>query len=354
MSKGFRSSRSAPPPHSSRNPHRLPLPEAVERALQEAARLDVPVRLTGETGTGKTTAARMLHELGPRASRPFIPVNCGALPPTLIDAELFGREAGAWTDARYAAPGRIALANGGTLLLDDVTELPLELQSRFLQVVESGVLWRIGAKQETRVDVRFICATNRDIEALIKCREFRQDLYYRFPYPIHLPPLRERPEDIPRIVQYLLKKIATLPHSEVTVSEMHPEVFSMLRRHPWPGNIRELETALILARSRAQGGRIEVIHFPNDIVHPRMEANSLSLDRSERPKPPGHIPYKAPATEEEERANIVSALRLTGGNKTRAARRLGMSRALIFQRVKYYRINDEDWRDDARPNLSFA
>jgi transcriptional regulator with GAF, ATPase, and Fis domain len=227
---------------------------AITRVLTQAehvARTDSTVLLLGETGTGKELLARVIHDRSARRERPMVKVNCAALPATLVESELFGRERGAYTGALTRQAGRFEVADGSTLLLDEVAELPLELQAKLLRVLEDGEFERLGSSRSITVDVRLIAATNRDLIAAIRKGLFREDLYYRLNvFPITIPPLRERVEDIPQLVwtfvgefsEAMGKVIDTIPDDRMDA----------LRRYPWPGNVRELrnviERAMILAR----------------------------------------------------------------------------------------------------------
>jgi len=224
---------------------------AVLRQVEQVAVTDSTVLICGETGSGKELLARAIHRLSGRRDRPMLTVNCAALPPTLVEGELFGREEGAYTGALSKQAGRFEVADGSTMLLDEVAELPLELQAKLLRVLETGQFERLGSSQTIRVDVRMIAATNRDLEEAVRKGRFRQDLYHRLTvFPINVPPLRERPEDIPLLVwafvqefsQRMGKIIETIPR----------KTMEALRRYPWPGNVRELrnviERAMILTR----------------------------------------------------------------------------------------------------------
>jgi formate hydrogenlyase transcriptional activator len=220
---------------------------------EHVAGTDATVLLLGETGTGKELLARAIHGMSLRKDRPLITVNCAALPPTLIESELFGREKGAYTGAMTRMPGRFEIADGSTLFLDEIGELPMDLQSKLLRVIEEGVLERVGSTKPLHVDVRIIAATNRDIEQEIKDGNFRKDLFYRLNvFPIMIPPLRERPEDIPLLVRAFVKEFQNKMGKEIEI--IPKKIMQFLQFYSWPGNVRELrnviERAMILNKDK--------------------------------------------------------------------------------------------------------
>src|SRR5262245_40410096 len=222
---------------------------AVSRAMTEVlsvvgrlAPTDVTVTLTGETGTGKDVFAHMVHDMSPRASRPFVVFDCGAVPANLVESELFGHERGAFTGAHAEHPGAFERAQGGTLFLDEIGELPLDLQPRLLRALDNHAVRRVGGTADRRVDVRIVAATNRDLGALVSAKQFRQDLYFRLAAAIvHLPPLRERLDDLPLLVRRLLRDLG---REETLIPEA---TIAVLRTHTWPGNVRELKNVLATA-----------------------------------------------------------------------------------------------------------
>jgi transcriptional regulator with GAF, ATPase, and Fis domain len=225
--------------------------------VDQVAPTNATALLLGETGTGKELIARAIHEQSPRRNRSFVVVNCGALPASLIESELFGRERGAFTDAHTSQPGRFELANGGTLFLDEIGELPLQLQPNLLRVLQEGQLQRLGSTRTTTVDVRVIAATNRDLAEEVQRGTFRRDLFYRLNvFPITLPPLRERKEDLPALVHHLVDRLSR--QLGKAVSRIRPETLEALAEHNWPGNIRELENVLQQAIILSQDGVLEL------------------------------------------------------------------------------------------------
>jgi len=240
---------------------RSPAIRQVLSQVEQVARTDTTVLIEGETGTGKELLARAVHRMSPRKERPLVMVNCASLPPTLIESELFGREKGAYTGAMTRMMGRFELADGATLLLDEISELPLEVQAKLLRVLEQGCFERLGSTQEIKVDVRIIAATNQDLARQVTAGRFRKDLYFRLNvFPIHLPPLRERAEDIPQLVWTFVrqcekkmgKRVDQIPHKSMLD----------LQRYTWPGNIRELRNVIERSLIMSSGRTLEV-HLPH-------------------------------------------------------------------------------------------
>jgi transcriptional regulator with GAF, ATPase, and Fis domain len=211
--------------------------------LQQVASTSATVLLLGETGTGKGVAARYVHELSPRRDRPFVSVDCTSLPPTLIESELFGREKGAFTDARSSQAGRFEVAHGGTIFLDEIGELPADVQSKLLRILQHGQFERLGSPRTIRVDVRVIAATNRNLIEEVRAGRFRRDLYYRLNvFPVTMPPLRDRQSDIPNLVHHLVDRLSR-KHARQIDAVPRPVLDSLLA-YDWPGNVRELENVL--------------------------------------------------------------------------------------------------------------
>src|SRR5882724_8051180 len=222
---------------------RSPSMQSVKRRLEKVASANVPILIQGESGTGKEIVAKMIHHLSPWAEGPLVKVNCPAIPGTLIESELFGYERGAFTGAYGAKAGRVEMANRGTLFLDDIGELDLDLQANLLQVLQDGQFCRIGSQEDKRLEARVVCATNRSLEDEIAAGTFRQDLYYRINVvSLTLPPLRERRGDIPELVNYFLEIYSA--SYERTVPTLSPQFLQKLQAYHWPGNIRELENLM--------------------------------------------------------------------------------------------------------------
>jgi formate hydrogenlyase transcriptional activator len=256
---------------------------ALRHVLEQAelvAPTDATVLIQGETGTGKELIARAIHRLSARSNHAFVKLNCGAIPATLLENELFGHERGAFTDAVAQQIGRFELAHGGTLFLDEVGEIPLELQSKFLRVLQEQEFERLGGTRTIRVDARLVAATNRDLAAMVGDRQFRSDLYYRLNvFPIVNPPLRERPEDISTLAHYFMEKFAARMRKRVTAIPIG--TMAALRRYHWPGNVRELEhlveRGVILSRE-------STLEIPlNELTRPRTDQQpAITLEEAER------------------------------------------------------------------------
>jgi DNA-binding NtrC family response regulator len=296
--------------------------------MEEFARLagasPFPVLLSGETGCGKTHLARTIHELGDRSRRAFVRINCGAIPETLFEREMFGHVRGAFTDAREQGTGFLEAADGGTLFLDEIGELPLHVQPKLLAVLEDGTFRRLGSPREVRVDTRVIAATNRDLGAMVAARTFRQDLFYRFSVlQYRIQPLRERPGEFPAIVSRILERNAAPGKDPPALT---PGALAAMQRYPWPGNVRELENALRAALVFSDGQPIEMHHLPREVWAHVSAAGSPAHAATER--------YAAPADRTEEEEAIRRALELAHGNKAAAARALGMSRSTLWAKLQ--------------------
>jgi formate hydrogenlyase transcriptional activator len=249
--------------------------------LQEVATTDSTALLLGETGTGKELFAKALHMRSSRRQFPIVSVNCAALPPTLIESELFGHERGAFTDAVAQRQGRFELAHRGTLFLDEIGDLPLELQAKLLRVLQEGEFERVGAARTRRVDVRIVAATHRDLGQAVSAGDFREDLYYRLNvFPIRLPPLRERREDIPALVWSIIRKRQRAMHRAVT--RVPQTVMDALQRHPWPGNIRQLENVVERALIHSTGDTLVLVPDDLEEVETTSVTDATSLSSIER------------------------------------------------------------------------
>ena len=249
----------------------------VMRQVEQVAPTNATVLLLGETGTGKELVARAIHQNSPRRHRSFIVVDCGALPATLIESELFGRERGAFTGAHTSQAGRFELANGGTVFLDEIGELPLELQPKILRVLQEGQVERLGAGRTTRVDVRVVTATNRNLNEEVRSGRFRRDLFYRLNvFPITLPTLRERRDDLPALVRYLVDRLGRDLGKPIV--HITPGTYQALERYDWPGNIRELENVLQQAIIVSHEGVLDLSAFVGE---------SMQVETSPRTPPNG-------------------------------------------------------------------
>ncbi|HXT51891.1 MAG TPA: sigma 54-interacting transcriptional regulator, partial [Thermoanaerobaculia bacterium] len=277
------------------------------RLLRRVAPTETTVLLLGESGTGKELFARALHALSPRKSGPFVAINCAAIPESLLENELFGHERGAFTGAHRREPGRFERARGGTLLLDEIGELPLPVQGKILRVIEERTYERVGSGEPQRADVRLVAATNRDLQAMVEAGELRADLYFRLSvFPLELPPLRERGSDVVPIARHLLARLAerhALPPSELT-----PAAGELLAAQPWPGNVRQLANVLERAAILRPGGRLGAADVEE----------ALS------------------GAEQGDRRQLEEALERADGDKRRAAEELGVSYRTLLRRVRQY------------------
>ncbi len=320
----------------------------VHEIIQKVADSPSTVLITGESGTGKELVALALHNKSSRHDKPFIRINAAAIPPTLIEAELFGHEKGAFTGAVTQKPGRFELAHGGTLFLDEIGELPVDMQVKLLRVLQESTFERVGGIKTLHVDVRLIAATNRDLKKAIEQGLFREDLFYRLNVvPIELPPLRERAEDIPILVEELLKKLNK--RLARNVEHFSPDAMAVLSAYPWPGNIRELENIMERTLLFADKPIIDVADLPPDL-----QAKIGGLKAAARPASPEGIEGSMKdivrqATAELERDLIQRALDDTHGNVTHAARKLKISRKSLQIKMKELGLREEAPRSSSDP-----
>ena len=298
----------------------------------KSAKTDATTLILGESGTGKEICARAIHEASARRNGPFIPVNCGAIPQALFESELFGYEGGTFTGAqKKGKPGKIEMADGGTLFLDEVGELPLEMQVKLLRVLQEQVLYRIGDSTGRKINVRFIAATNQNLVKQMEEKNFRSDLYYRLNViQITMPPLRERIEDIPLLSQYFLKQFAG--RYQVPVPEIQPDAMTVLLQHPWPGNVRELrnlmERVVILSEQPVIRKEDLLSFFENQ------DSSSFSFQESGK-----NSNSLSGEKENIEKQLILQILQETAGNKSEAARKLGISRVTLYKKLKKYQLD---------------
>jgi two-component system NtrC family response regulator len=296
-------------------------------ALDLAARIaptDVTVLIQGETGTGKELVAKAIHQLSTRRERPFVVISCGAIPKELLESELFGHVRGAFTGAMTNKPGKAELAHGGTLLLDEIGEMPLDLQIRVMRLIQEHEIEKVGARGSTKIDVRILAATHRDLAAMVKEGTFREDLYYRLlVVPIKVPALREREKDIEELAQFFFSKFKT-KHNRADL-RIRPDVLPCLLNYPWPGNVRQLENAV---------ERIVLLTAGSE-VRPQDLPDFLSAEEPETKELPIGLPEGLSVSKVEKQL-ILQTLERTGGNRTKAALLLGMSRrVLAYKLVKY-------------------
>jgi two-component system response regulator AtoC len=303
-----------------------PAIEAVYELIRRMAPTRSAILITGETGTGKELVAHAIHALGPRADRLFVPINCAAIPAELLESELFGHTRGAFTGAQESRMGKFELADGGTVFLDEIGDMPMALQAKLLRVLEDGMIERIGSNKRIPVDLRVVSSTNRDLPSRIADGQFREDLYYRLNVlHIALPPLRERREDIGHLAATFLRRFASeLGKDAATLTA---EALRVLEQHAWPGNVRELQNLMERAVVLSDGPEIGAASFPG--LRPTAPAESetrrddLALE---------------PALEEFERKLILRALAASNDNKAQAARLLGVSERTLWYKLKRYRL----------------
>jgi two-component system, NtrC family, response regulator AtoC len=294
-----------------------PAMRETKELIARASRRDSTVLLRGETGTGKELAARALHDLGHRAEGPFVRVHCAALPDTLLESELFGHEAGAFTGAIRRKPGRVELATGGTLFLDEIGDVTPAVQVKLLHLLQEREFSRLGGTTTLRADVRFVAATHRDLEALVENGNFRADLFYRLQVvPIWLPPLRARPSDVPALIARFVDKLDP-------AVQFDDAAIARLAAAPWPGNVRQLENFV---------ERLVVLRQSSDIG---LDVVERELERTPRSDPP---PGLAGQRKDAERRAVLDALRQSGGNRSQAARILGISRRTLYKKLEQQSI----------------
>ncbi len=306
--------------------------QEVMRQVEMAAPSTASVLITGETGSGKEMVARSIHMLSPRAERPFVAINCSAIPESLMESEIFGHEKGAFTGAAERRIGCFELADGGTLLLDEIGEMPAQTQAKLLRVLEDRKVRRLGSKVETPVDVRVLAATNKNPEEAVADGHLRQDLYFRLNvFHIHLPPMREHKEDLPLLVEHLLADISAKHNKKVT--SVGADVMDLFKSYPWPGNVRELRNALERAAIASDRGSVSRQHLASDFGRSPATTNSGL----------GALRFPVGTTvDAAERELILQTLNATNQNKTRAAELLGISLKTLHNKLKEYeagRIN---------------
>ncbi|MCL4402155.1 MAG: sigma-54 dependent transcriptional regulator, partial [Acidobacteria bacterium] len=292
-----------------------PAMKSVVEHIEMVAPTDATVLITGESGTGKEVVARAIHAASPRRYMPMVAIHCGALTETLLESELFGHERGAFTGAQYRKKGKFEVADGGTVFLDEISDISLKTQSDMLRVLQEKEIVRVGGNQPIKVDFRCIAATNKNLEGLVKAGTFRPDLYYRLHvFCIELPPLRDRREDIPLLVSHFLNKFCMA--TSRPVPQVSQDAMDLLIRHDWPGNVRELENAV---------ERALVVGRANEI-----RATDFSFQFQNEPMPAGRT------LDDVERAHIERVLRETDNNLSRAARILDIDRTTLYNKLRRY------------------
>jgi DNA-binding NtrC family response regulator len=309
---------------------RDPAMAELRRTVEQVAPAPVNVLILGETGVGKDVVASMVHELSPRATKRLVAINCANLPEPLLESELFGHERGAFTGASVAKPGLIEAADGGTVFLDEIGDLPLSLQAKLLRVIESREITRVGGLQARSVDVRFVAATNRDLAQDAATGRFRQDLFYRInSITLKVPPLRERPSEIEPLAALFLERACQrfgIPSRRFSAAAL-----TALTRHPWPGNVRELRNVVERVALLAQSATIE----PDDLDMPSARSAALAMERDGGA---ASAKNESVSSDDAERERIVSALQSCSGNQTWAADLLGISRRTLVRRIAELQI----------------
>ncbi len=280
------------------------------------AATDYPVLIMGESGAGKELIASNIHSGSKRLDKPFIALNCGAIPENMIESELFGYEKGAFTGAQARKLGLLEVANTGTLFLDEIGDMPLALQVKLLRVIETGTFFRLGGLREQMVDVRIVAATHKDLKAEIARGSFRQDLYYRIsPFIVQIMPLRDRPEDIPELIQYFIQR-----SPEFRLKRFSKEALTVLSRYPWPGNVRELQNVLHRALLLSKNDVIEPSDLPLDICGAQQSGSARLEDM--------------------EREHILKVLKASGGQRNRAAEALGIDPKTLYRKLAGYGVKE--------------
>ena len=313
-----------------------PQMQNVRRLIERAGPTDKAILIQGESGTGKELVARDLQSCSLRSDKPFVTINCAALPEQLVESELFGHEKGAFTGAMATTAGLFEVADGGTIFIDEIGEMPLGLQPKLLRVLEDGSLRRVGSHQERRVDVRLIAATNRDLSEMASEGNFREDLYYRVNVlTIELPPLRDRTGDVPLLIEHVLGSDWSLTE-EARVS---------LESYGWPGNVRQLINVLERATILAENHRIELTDLPGEVARPAHHDRPTMQQTTQQPS------YQK--LEDLERAHVIQILRQQAGNKAQAARSLGIHRRKLYRLLDRFNIQPEEIRPPF-PNITSA
>ncbi|GGP09640.1 sigma-54 interaction domain-containing protein [Oceanobacillus neutriphilus] len=298
------------------------------RLASKTADTDATTLILGESGTGKEVCARAIHDASNRKNAPFIPVNCGAIPQALFESELFGYESGSFTGAEKGGKaGKIEMADGGTIFLDEVGELPLDMQVKLLRVLQENRIYRIGDSRGKQIDVRFIAATNQDLDKLMQENKFRSDLFYRLNViQLTMPPLRDRKKDIEILAETFLKQFAL--KYQASIPKLPAETMEVLRQYHWPGNIREIRNLM---------ERVIILHEGATLTKQDM----LSFLPVSFSTPPLAHPESLPLEKESmEKTSIEQALELCNGNKSKAAKQLGISRVTLYQKIKKYNLSE--------------
>lgn len=315
---------------------RSPQMEKLYRILAKVAQSTHPVLILGESGTGKEMVARTIHSFGPNAEKPFLPVDCGSLVPTLVESELFGYAKGAFTGANHSKDGLLVSAGNGTVFLDEIGELTLDLQAKLLRALQEREVRPVGSTQRIPIKARIVTATNRDLSVMVDHGAFRKDLYYRLNVVnLRLPALRDRKEDIPLLVAHFLNKTHCGHPGRFSI---HDDALRIMMQYDWPGNVRELENAVECGVTMASGGEVQIGNLPTQL-------QNLALARLHEAKPGKRKAENAPANKViplavQERDAIFEALRATNGDKLMAAELLGIGKTTLYRKLKEYETTD--------------
>jgi two-component system response regulator HydG len=315
---------------------RSPEMERVYRILSKVAHTAHPVLILGESGTGKEVVARTIHYNGPNATHPFIPVDCGSLVPTLIESELFGYVKGAFTGANHSKEGLLASAEGGTVFLDEIGELPLDLQAKLLRALQEKEIRPIGSNQRIPIHARILAATNRDLVSMVEQGKFRKDLFFRLNVVnVKVPPLRERRADVALLAAHFLERRRRETGVSYTLSD---EVLRVLGRYDWPGNVRELENTIERGCALSSGPVLHLGDMPTQLQEHRMQGQAAA---DLPPEEPGKMDASILTIAEMEKQAILNTLRQLNGDKLTAARLLGIGKTTLYRKLKEYGISDE-------------
>jgi len=310
--------------------------EKLYRILSKVAQSSHPVLVLGESGTGKELVARTIHAYGPNAQKPFLPVDCGSIVPTLIESELFGYVKGAFTGANRSKDGLLVSAEGGTVFLDEIGELSLDLQAKLLRALQEKEVRPVGATHRVPIKARIVAATNRDLAAMVEKGTFRKDLFYRLNVVnLRLPALRDRREDIPLLAAHFLDRLSREHGAKFTLSD---EALRTMMRHDWPGNVRELENSIERACALSSGPILHLGDLPTQLQQQGLEARRIATNPDETAEKSGSLELKTLA--DLEREAILSAIRTLNGDKLQAAKLLGIGKTTLYRKLKEYGIND--------------
>ena len=321
-----------------------PQMEKLYRILLKVAQTTHPVSILGESGTGKELVARTIHNSGPNSEKPFLPVDCGSLVPTLVESELFGYVKGAFTGATHSKDGLLVAAGSGTVFLDEIGELTLDLQAKLLRALQEKEVRPVGATHRVPIKARILTATNRDLATMVEKGTFRKDLFYRLNIVnLRLPPLRDRKDDIPMLVAHFLNKINRGHPGRFSI---HDDALRTMMQHDWPGNVQELENAVEHGATMTSGGEIQVGHLPTQLQNEALTALHTTAHAAKlpHPEPSGEV---VPLAEQEKHA-ILDAIRKTHGDKLMAAKLLGIGKTTLYRKLKEYGLPDpvhEDYRN---------